>query len=128
VNTIKRLLILLLLQSFATVAVAGEVLPYDQKLFSDLTVAGKDVVLEVHADWCPTCRKQKPVVAQLITTSKYESSTVFVVDLAKTKDVRKALHVSQQSTLIVFHGASEKGRATGITSSEDIASLLDSGL
>lgn len=102
--------------------------PYSADAFAQLTAAGKDVVVDVHADWCPTCRRQQPVLEGLIKTDKYKGYTVLVVDFDTQTQALQQFHVAQQSTLIVFHGRDEKGRATGITEPGQIAALLDKGL
>jgi len=99
--------------------------PYTDKRFADLTGAGKPVVLDVHADWCPTCQRQQPVLLKLVETAPYQDFQVLVVDYDDQGDVRKRFKVPSQSTLVVFKGAAEVGRATGITDSAQIAALLD---
>ena len=37
---------------------AGDVLPYKSELFDKLVSEGKMVLIEAHADWCPTCERQ----------------------------------------------------------------------
>ena len=102
--------------------------PYSAEAFAQLTGGGRDVVVDVHADWCPTCRRQQPVLEGLIKSDKYKGYTILVVDFDTQTQALQQFHVAQQSTLIVFHGHQEKGRATGITEPAQIAALLDQGL
>jgi len=112
----------------ATQASAAEWKPYDSAAFTALTSAGKVVVIDVHADWCPTCQRQQPVLRKLTAADKYPQLTVMVVDFDKPGDAKQRFHVAQQSTLIVFNGTHERARATGISESADIESLLNQGL
>lgn len=112
----------------ATVAHAGSVTPYTADAYSQALTAGTPVLVQVHADWCPTCRAQAPVVAKLAADPKYAAFTVLVVDYDAQKDVRKQLNVPRQSTLLVFKGGAEVARATGITSADSISALLDKAL
>ncbi len=114
---------------FATgVVQAGSVSPYTAEACNAALAAGTPVVLEVHADWCPTCRAQAPIVQSLVKDPKYDKFAVFVVDYDKQKDVRKQFNVARQSTLVVFSGGKEVGRSTGVTAPEAIAAEFDKAL
>lgn len=112
----------------AGTAHAGSVSPYSAEACNAALAAGKPVVLEVHADWCPTCRAQAPIVQSLVKTPKYDAFTVFVVDYDQQKDVRKQFNVARQSTLIVFSQGKEVTRSTGDTAVEAIAAQFDKAL
>ncbi len=112
------------LLAFAQTSSAG-LAPYTDQAFKDATTAGKTVVLDVHADWCPTCRRQQPALKKLIDNEPYKNVEVLVVDYDAQADVRQHFKVARQSTLVVFKGATETGRATGITEPEQISQLLD---
>lgn len=109
-------------------AAAADQRPYTPEAFAQLTQAGYEVVVYVHADWCPTCRRQAPVLAQLLQSPRYKDCTVLLVDFDTQAEALKRFHVAQQSTLIVYHGSQEKARATGITTPQAIGALLDRGL
>lgn len=113
-----------MLAALATSAVAAE--PFTDRRFEELTGAGKIVVLNVHAEWCPTCRRQQPVLLKLVSAPPYQDFSVLVVDYDNQGDVRKHFKVAQQSTLVVFKGPKETGRATGVTEPEQISAVLDS--
>lgn len=99
--------------------------PYSQATFDRLMREGKPALVQVHADWCPTCRAQAPVVDALLREEAYRGITPLKVDFDRQKDVLKTLRVSRQSTLIVFNNGKEVGRALGVTSRSGIARLLD---
>jgi len=103
---------------------AAEVKPYDKTTFDALRAAGKPVVIHVYADWCPTCKEQTPIISDLLKEPSFKDYTVLKVNFDTQKDVRKALRVSQQSTLIVYHGKNEVARTVGDTSKESIAATL----
>ncbi len=96
---------------------------YSEGAFEAAQAAGKSIILEFYADWCPTCRAQSPVVRSLLSSS-YDGFVIFTVDYDNQKAVVKKFGVRRQSTLIVFKGNAEKGRAVGITSEGAIAKLL----
>ncbi|WP_373506238.1 thioredoxin family protein [Aestuariivirga sp.] len=96
---------------------------YSDSAFEAAQAAGKSIILEFHADWCPTCRAQSPAVRSVMS-SKYDDFAIFTVNYDSQKSAVKKFGVRRQSTLIVFKGKSEKGRAVGITSESAIAKLM----
>ncbi len=107
-----------------TLAMAGEIQPYNQTRFDDLTAHGKPVLLEVHANWCPTCRAQKPLIAELMAEPAYKDVTTLVIDFDADKAVLRHYRVNMQSTLIAYRGEKEVGRSVGDTRREGIEALI----
>lgn len=89
--------------------------------------ANKPVVVFVHASWCVTCRKQEPILRQLLSDPAFTPVTVFVVDFAD-KATLKELNVSDRSTLVAFHGKTERGRSSFVTDPAEIRGLFTSAL
>ena len=100
--------------------------PYDAKAFAEAQAAGKSILVDVHADWCPTCTKQKPIIEGL-EKANYRL-VVFAVDFDKDKDALKQFRVQYQSTLIAFKGKDEVGRSTGETDPQAIGGLVAKAL
>jgi thiol-disulfide isomerase/thioredoxin len=90
--------------------------------------AGKPIVVEISADWCPVCRVQQPIVEDLVFSDKFKSMVHFAVDYDKQKDVLRKFNAQKQSTLIVFKGAKEMGRSVGDTKRPSIEALLAKGM
>jgi thiol-disulfide isomerase/thioredoxin len=111
----------------AASAWAGE-LPYEKAAFEKALAEGRPVIVDFFADWCPTCKAQKPHVQSLINEPKMKDVTLFIADYDKEKDLKKALRVTQQSTFVVFKGGKEVGRSTGQTAKEDLAALFGKAL
>ncbi len=80
--------------------------------------------MDISATWCPTCAKQRPILSQLMADPAFKDLVVYQVDFDSQKDVVRALGAQMQSTLVVFHGAAEKGRSTGDTKAESLKALL----
>jgi thioredoxin 1 len=123
-RSLIRIVLLLLTFLPATSASAGEIKPFDQATFDRLQSAGKPVVIHVHAGWCPTCRQQNPIIDALMKRPEYATFTVLKVDYDTQKDVRAALHVKDQSTLIVFRGRNEVARTVADVNPQTIAATL----
>jgi thiol-disulfide isomerase/thioredoxin len=97
--------------------------PYDAKAFEQAQAAGKPILIHIHATWCPTCKKQEPILGQL--EKERPSLLVYVVDFDRDKPLLRKLGVTSQSTLIVYKGPKEVGRSTGDTTASSIAALVN---
>ena len=98
--------------------------PYSAVAFERLISQGQPVVVDFHADWCPTCRAQAPIVRGLLATPELKSVTVLIANYDTELALRKSLNVSTQSTLVVFRHGKEVARSTGDTSRDGLAALL----
>jgi thioredoxin len=109
-------------------ASAAEWKPFDAGAFAEAQKAGKPILVDIFAVWCPTCRAQNPILTQLTREPKYKDMVVFKVDFDTQKADVRALKATSQSTLIAYAGETEKGRTVGDTNPASIAALLDSAL
>jgi thioredoxin-like negative regulator of GroEL len=103
-------------------ALAGEL--YTQEAFASAQSQNRPILVEIAADWCPTCQRQGEVIGQLQAQQRFDGLTVFRVDYDDQRDVVRQFRVTTQSTLIVFRGSTETARAAGITSERDISELI----
>jgi thioredoxin 1 len=117
-NTVFAFLLLCL----ATAAFAAES-PFNEAQFEAARAAGKPVAVVFHADWCPTCRAQAPVLKQLMQSPEFKDVILFVADFDTEKALKRSLGVSQQSTLVVFKGGKEAARSTGDTGQAALAAV-----
>jgi thioredoxin 1 len=115
----------LLFGFIAFAAQAAETQNYNAKAFAAAQAAGKPILVEIHASWCPTCKAQLPILGELEKQDKFKDLMVFRVDFDSQKDAVRAFGARMQSTLITFKGAAETGRSVGDTNAASIASLLD---
>ena len=123
-NTKLKLLLGATALVMATLASAAETKPFDAATFTTLQAAGKPILVDIRADWCPTCKKQAPIIASLMSTPAFKDYTVLEVNFDTQPEALKQFRVTQQSTLIIFAGKQEKGRSTGDTRREGIEALL----
>jgi thiol-disulfide isomerase/thioredoxin len=108
---------------FASLASAAEV-PFDQAQFDATRAAGKPVAVVFHADWCPTCRAQAPVLKELMQQPAFRSLTLYVANFDTEKALKRSLGVTQQSTVVVFKDGKEVARSTGDTQEPRLSALL----
>ena len=111
-----------------TSALGAEIKPFDQATFEQLQAADKPVLIDVYADWCPTCKQQAPIVSELMTRPEFKDYTVLRVNFDTQKDVRRTLRVTEQSTFIVYRGKKEVARTIGDTRKDSIAASLHKAL
>ena len=109
-------------------AMAGEHSSFAPAAFEAAQKAGKPILVEVTAPWCPTCRAQAPILKELSAEPKFKNLQVFAVDFDNQKDALQMFKAQRQSTLIVFKGASEVGRSVGDTDKASIEALLAKSL
>ncbi|MDD4913480.1 MAG: thioredoxin family protein [Methylococcales bacterium] len=124
-NTLFRSLLLFLM--FTGLAAAGEQ-AFTQAAFDKLQQQGQPILVSIHADWCPVCRAQAPIIGKLLKEGDFQKINALRVDFDQQKPVVHAFRASTQSTLIVFKGGKEVGRSVGDTSEAGIASLLKKAL
>lgn len=122
--TFAKSIIALALSAFAALASAGSSEPYTQKRFDELAAQGKPALVAVHADWCPTCKAQKPILGELMGRPEFKDVTELIVDFDAQKPIVKQYKVSMQSTLIAFKGGKEVGRSVGDTTKAGIEGLV----
>jgi thiol-disulfide isomerase/thioredoxin len=112
----------------ASLAAAGDRAAYDQAAFEAAQKAGKPILVEITAPWCPVCKAQAPILNGLRSEPEFKDLQSFYVDFDSQKDLLRAFKVSKQSTLIVFKGATEVGRSTGVTDPAAIEELVAKSL
>jgi thiol-disulfide isomerase/thioredoxin len=99
--------------------------PFDAKAFEQALAAGKTVLIDVYASWCPVCKKQQPTIARL--EKEKPGLVIYEVDFDKDRSALNRFGVQAQATLIVFKGAKEVGRSTGETDPGRIQALVEKG-
>jgi len=114
--------------SFAPLAFAADKKPFDLKAFEAAQAAGRPILIDVSAPWCPVCRAQAPILARLQAEPRMKSLVAFNVDFDSQKDLLRKFNVQKQSTLIVFRGKKEVGRSTGDTNAASIEALLNKSI
>lgn len=95
---------------------------FTKAAFQQAQESGANILVHVHAPWCPTCKAQEPGISQLERDNPMLK--VFRVDFDSQKDVVKEMKVSSQSTLIAFKGKMESSRMVGVTDPMAMAVLI----
>ena len=101
---------------------------YDPAAIKKAQASGQSYALAFHADWCPTCKQQAKVFEQLKADPALKNVTLYNVDYDGETELKKALKVRTQSTVIVYKGAKEVTRSVSETSSSGLKKLLAQSL
>jgi thioredoxin 1 len=99
-------------------------IPFNQAQYDSMLAAGRPMAVVFHADWCPTCRAQAPLLKELSQTPELKGITLFVANFDTEKGLKKSLGVTKQSTIVVFKDGKESARSTGDTRQNSLAGLL----
>lgn len=77
---------------------------YSEQRFSQAQEAGKTIIVDVWADWCPTCKAQQPTLRELAGEERLRDVVFIRVDFDKDKDFLREHRIPRQSTILVFDG------------------------
>jgi thioredoxin-like negative regulator of GroEL len=124
-TSIARLALGAVLALAASAACALTVVPYTPAAFAAAQQAGKPVVVHFHATWCPTCKAQDKVIETLKSDPSLDV-TLMQADFDTEKDLEKQMKVTAQSTLIAFHGTTERTRVVGETDPAKLKAVFKS--
>jgi thiol-disulfide isomerase/thioredoxin len=126
----KALLALAMLTAFLALPARADTpfVPYHSAKFEDLIATGRPVVVHVHADWCPTCRRQLPLLDEILSRPEFASVAAVRVNYDRDTDFRRAHRVNAQSTVIVFKKGREVARSIGDTTMRPLEELIGRAL
>lgn len=113
--------------AFSVLALAASALanePFTPEAFAEAQASNSPILVEIAADWCPTCRRQAEVISTLQDAGEIDGLVILRVDYDDQRDIARQFRATRQSTLITFRGETETARAVGITSQNDIAALI----
>ena len=119
----KKLLVICALFLSST-AYAGGVMKFTEAGFNQLKQDNAAVLIDVHATWCPTCRKQSKVIKAYFKQYPDSDLTVLKVDFDDQKHWVKHFKAFRQSTLIMYKGEKEIGRSIAQTNEKKLFNLF----
>jgi len=78
--------------------------PFTQERFNELREAGAVVLVDIFADWCPTCAKQQKLIQQYREENPDNEFHILEVDFDDNKKAVRELRAPRQSTVLLFKG------------------------
>ena len=119
-----RILLAAVAVSFAIPAAAAVEQPFERTAFEAAQAAGRPILVDVAAWWCPVCASQGGTLKQAFTDPRNDKLIVFKISYDKQKAEWKSFGVQKQATLIAFRGKQEVGRLAFVTDKAKINALL----
>lgn len=120
----KKILVFLATLFISFQVFAVDFKPFEQAAFDSAIKTHKPVLIDVYADWCPTCKRQLRVLEPMLKEEKFKEYTVFKVDYDEQKEVLKNFKVTRQSTLILFNEGKEVRRSIAETSEDGLRRFI----
>lgn len=114
--------------AFPALSLANGFAPYTKGSFDKALKGTKPVLVHVHAEWCPVCKKQETVFNEISKGAEFGKLSAFVVDFDKETDFRKTYGVNNQSVVLVFKGGKEVARSNGDTDKTRLAALVEAAV
>jgi thioredoxin-like negative regulator of GroEL len=114
--------------TLAATAACANFITYSAQDFQSTLQSGATLVVHVHADWCPTCRKQLPTLQSMMQEKDYAAAKFVRVDFDHDRDFLTAHRVSSQSTILVFKGGKEVARLNGVTDPAQLRSRIKAAI
>ena len=126
--SLMRFTSLIALAVLASPLQAQPVQPFSIPALKAAQAAGKPVLVDAYAPWCPTCRAQAPTIDKLAADPAYRNLVILRLDYDSQVSEKKALGISKQSTLIAYRGTHEIGRIVGITDPSQLRAFAAAAL
>lgn len=99
--------------------------PFTEKKFNTLKISNSPFLIDVKADWCPTCKKQHQILKQYQALNPNSGITVLEVDFDSQKQWVKYFKAPRQSTFILYQGNQQVWFAVAETKTKVIFKQLD---
>ncbi len=106
-------------------AVALEKETFTMERFEELQSQGAVILVDVFADWCPTCARQQDVLAGYMAENPGKELHILEVNWDNQKEWVRHFRAPRQSTLLLFVGEEQYWFSVAETRSEQIAAELD---
>ena len=78
--------------------------PFTQERFDELRESGAVVLVDIFADWCPTCAKQQKLIQQYRDQNPDNEFHILEVSFDDNKRAVRELRAPRQSTILLFKG------------------------
>src|SRR6516162_831917 len=87
-----------------TPASAAQAANFDRVQFNAAQQAGRPILVDIRASWCPICAAQEPIIERLVALPEYKDLLILRVDFDSQKDVVRTFSASSL-VLTFFRGA-----------------------
>jgi len=98
--------------------------PFSAERFEALQAENALILVDIHADWCPTCAKQQSALDAFEAEHPDLALHRLLVDFDQQKEWVKHFKAPRQSTLILFRGTEQKWFSVAETRPDAIAAAI----
>lgn len=105
-----------------------EKVPFTDERFAALQEQGAVILLDVFAEWCPTCAGQQKVLAEFQRQHPEAPLHILTIDFDDQKPQVRRFGAPRQSTLILYRGTERLWFAVAETRQEVIFAALTDAL
>lgn len=78
--------------------------PFTAEKFQQAQNAEQLILIDIYAEWCPTCRRQSKIIAEYFAENPDSKIQLLTVDFDSQKDWVTHFKAPRQSTLLVYKG------------------------
>ncbi len=98
--------------------------PYTTERLVALQAEGKTVLVDVHAPWCPTCRRQGAILTEALAEPAFQHIATLTLDWDSQREAARAYDAPRQSTLLLFRGGEKIAMQVAETDPAKIRAFL----
>ena len=121
----KILTLFFVLFAFESIAVEKKT-TFDLDIFKEAQNSGKTVVVSSWNKYCGTCTQQTKVLDQ--AKKEFPNIIFLSYEQTKNKEIAELLKIDYWATIVVYKNNKEIYREIGITTKEEIYSLINKGV
>ena len=117
----KILTLFFVLFAFESIAVEKKT-TFDLDIFKEAQNSGKTVVVSSWNKYCGTCAKQVKILKE--AEKDFPNALFLYYEQNKNEEIAKLLNVKYWATIIIYKNSKEVAKEIGVTSKNDIYSLI----
>lgn len=107
---------------------AGEFSAYDKAKLEAAIKDGGPVVVHVHAEWCPVCRRQVVILDELFKNPAFAAVQTIRVNYDRDRGFIADYKVKRQANILVFKGGKEVARVDYDSNEDRIRAAINRAL
>lgn len=124
-RSVSRAVVVVLVALLSQISVAEGKQPFTQAVFEKLQADNKVVLVDVFADWCSTCAKQKKVIQSYLDKHPERELHILEVNFDEQKEVVKQFRAPRQSTLLLYKGLDQFWYSVAETREEIVTAEIE---
>lgn len=100
---------------------------YEPGAFATALAEERAILIDVNADWCPTCKAQFPILDELRADERLQQVSFMRVDFDDNGEFLRKYRVPRQSTILLFRGGREVARSIAETDRDRLRAFVLDG-